>query len=137
MADLSSPLDSAEELIRSADATTEPSASARTRLANAMAGLKKKHYGKGPEAAKAFIEEDYVFVVMEGGLLRHEETMLELGMEDEVRAHRLEFQGAVTATAVSAAEELLGRKVVGYHSQITFGPTRVFEIFVLEPQPGA
>jgi len=127
-------LDTAAELIRSSDAETESTSSVRTELANAMAGLKKKHYGKGPEAAKAYLEDDYAFVVLEGGLLRHEETMLERGMDDAVRMHRLTFQAAVESTAIGAVEELLGRKVVGYHSQITFRPTRAFEIFVLGPQ---
>jgi uncharacterized protein YbcI len=134
---MSDRLDTAEELIRSADGATEQTSSVRTQLANAMAGLKKKHYGKGPTAAKAYMEDDYVFVVLEGGLLRHEETLLERGMDDDVRSHRLKFQAAVESTAVGAVEELLGRKVIGYHSQITFRPTRAFEIFVLEPQEPA
>ena len=124
-------LSSTEELIRSSDG--QPTSSVRTQLANAMAGLKKKHYGRGPTAAKAFLEEDYAFVVLEDGLLRHEETLLELGMDEAVRSHRLKFQAAVASTACAAAEELLGRKVLGYHSQITFRPTRAFEIFVLGP----
>src|ERR1700760_4547437 len=124
-------LSSTEELIRSSEA--QPTSSVRTQLANAMAGLKKRHYGRGPTAAKAFLEDDYAFVVLEGGLLRHEETLLELGMDDAVRSHRLKFQEAVSATACAAAEELLGRRVLAYHSQITFRPTRVFEFFVLEP----
>ena len=128
------PLATAEELIRSADAEVPPTSSVRTNLANAMAGLKKKHFGKGPTAAKAFVEDDYVFVVMEDGLMAHEETLLERGMDDAVRSYRLQFQEAVGTTACSAVQELLGRKVIGYHSQITFRPTRVFEIFVLEPQ---
>lgn len=126
-------LSSTEELIRSAEAL--PATSVRTQLANAMAGLKKKHYGRGPTAAKAYLEDDYAFVVLEGGLLRHEETLLDMGMDDAVRSHRLKFQEAVSATACAAAEELLGRKVLGYHSQITFRPTRVFEVFVLGPGP--
>ena len=112
----------------------DPASSVRTRLANAMAGLKKEHYGKGPTAAKAFLEDDYAFVVLEGGLLRHEETLLERGMDDAVRSHRLTFQEAIASEACTAAQDLLGRKVIGYHSQITFRPTRVFEIFALEPR---
>src|SRR3954451_11959972 len=127
-------LSSTEELIRSSESQAETALSVRTQLANAMAGIKKKHYGRGPTAAKAFLEDDYAFVVLEGGLLRHEETLLELGLEDQVREHRLTFQAAMGPTAIAAAEELLGRKVVGYHSQITFDPTRAFEIFVLEPR---
>jgi uncharacterized protein YbcI len=113
-----------------ADDSTGP---LRARLANAMVGMKKEHYGRGPTAAKAWILDDYVFVALEGGLTRNEETLLAAGKEDLVRQYRLAFQEAVTATATSAVEEITGRKVASYHSQIVFSPPRTFEIFVLEP----
>jgi uncharacterized protein YbcI len=97
-----------------------------------MVGLKKRYYGRGPEAAKAYVEDDYVFVVLEGGLTRNEETMIEAGKEDLVRSYRLAFQEVVGPTAIGAVEELIGRRVIGYHSQITFNPTRAFEIFALD-----
>src|SRR3954464_7402013 len=111
--------------------------SLRAALANAMVGLKKRYYGRGPEAAKAFIEDDYIFVVLEGGMTRNEETLLAAGKEDLVRQYRLTFQAVVGPTATGAVEELTGRKVIGYHSQIVFEPARAFEIFVLEPDTGA
>ena len=52
--------------------------------------------------------------------------------EDLVRQYRLAFQEAVEATATGAVEELTGRKVIGYHSQIVFDPPRAFEIFALD-----
>jgi uncharacterized protein YbcI len=106
----------------------------RTALANAMVALKKQYYGRGPDAAKAFVEEDYVFVVLEGGLTRNEETLLASGQEDLVRTYRLKFQEAVAESATGAVEEITGRRVIGYHSQITFDPARVYEIFALEPR---
>ena len=45
----------------------EPGGSVRAALANAMVGMKKQFYGRGPTAAKAWILDDYVFVAMEGG----------------------------------------------------------------------
>ncbi|HTT28177.1 MAG TPA: hypothetical protein VMG37_07190 [Solirubrobacteraceae bacterium] len=36
----------------------------------------------------------------------------------------------------AAVEELTGRRVLTYHSQVVFDPPRTFEIFVLEPHPG-
>lgn len=112
--------------------------SLRAALANAMVGMKKKFYGRGPTASKAWILDDYVFVAMEGGLTRNEETLLEDGKEDLVRHYRLSFQETMSETTCGAVEELMGRKVLTYHSQIVFGPTRSFEIFVLEPvgRPG-
>jgi uncharacterized protein YbcI len=113
----------------------EPGGSLRAALANAMVGLKKHYYGRGPTAAKAWILDDYVFVALEGGLTRNEETLLADGKADEVRRFRLAFQETVGAAAMNAVAELTGRNVLTYHSQIVFDPPRAFEIFVLEPAP--
>jgi uncharacterized protein YbcI len=135
-------LSSAEELVRAgAPAAGAPmsdgaSGAIRAKLANAMVGLKKEHFGRGPTAAKAWMLDDYIFVAMEGGLTRNEETLLAAGKEDLVRNYRLAFQEAVSEVTIGAAEEITGRKVLTYHSQIMFDPTRSFEIFVLEPAPG-
>jgi uncharacterized protein YbcI len=125
----------AEELVAAAGGQMphEPGGSVRAALANAMVGLKKQHYGRGPTAAKAWLLDDYVFVAMEGGLTRNEETLLADGKEDVVRSYRLSFQETVGDVTTAAVEEITGRQVLTYHSQIVFGPTRSFEIFVLGP----
>jgi uncharacterized protein YbcI len=131
-------LDTAEELARSGAPAADPSTGEmRAKLANAMVGLKKDYYGRGPTAAKAWLLDDYVFVVLEGGLTRNEETLLAAGRADAVRTNRLTFEETVAATTINAVEEVTGRKVAGYHSQIVFEPTRSFEIFVLEPRAAA
>jgi len=106
------------------------------RIAHAMVGMKKDFYGKGPTKAKTFINDEYVFVVMEGGLTRNEEVLLAAGQVDLVRSYRLRFQEAMTDTTIGAIEEILGRKVLTYHSQILFDPARAIEIFVLDPAEG-
>ncbi len=130
------PQATARELIESAGGRTpqEAGGSLRTALANAMVGMKKTLYGRGPTAAKAWILDDYVFVAMEGGLTRNEETLLADGKADLVREYRLSFEETVAPTAMSAVAELVGRPVLTYHSQIVFDPPRTFEIFVLAPQ---
>jgi uncharacterized protein YbcI len=129
------PLSSPEELMRAGRPVGDESAgSVRAKLANAMVGLKKEHYGRGPTAAKAWILDDYVFVAMEGGLTRNEETLLAAGQEEAVRSYRLTFQEIVGPTTTAAVEEITGRKVATYHSQVVFHPMRAFEIFVLEPE---
>jgi uncharacterized protein YbcI len=126
----------AEELVRAADGRLpdEPGGSLRASLANAMVGLKKQYYGKGPTSAKAWMLDDYVFVALEGGLTRNEETLLADGKDDLVRSYRLSFQETMSETTMRAVAELTGRDVLTYHSQIVFGPTRSFEIFLLEPR---
>jgi uncharacterized protein YbcI len=111
----------------------EPGGSVRTALANAMVGMKKQFYGRGPTAAKAWILDNYVFVALEGGLTRNEETLLADGKEDLVRNYRLSFQETIGETVMRAVAEIVGRRVLAYHSQIVFDPPRTFEIFVLEP----
>ena len=131
------PDESTEQLVHAAGGTMpdEPGGSVRAALANAMVGMKKQFYGRGPTAAKAWILDDYVFVALEGGLTRNEETMLAAGKEDEVRSYRLSFQETMTEVVTQAVAQIAGRRVLAYHSQIVFNPTRTFEMFVLEPPP--
>src|SRR5688500_9644485 len=125
----------AEQLVRAGGGQMpDQGGSVRSALANAMVGMKKQYYGRGPTAAKAWILDDYVFVAMEGGLTRNEETLLADGKEDLVRSYRLSFQETVGEVTMAAVAEITGRQVLTYHSQITFGPARAFEIFVLEPE---
>ena len=127
------PQASAAELIAAAGGETdERPGSLRMALSNAMVGLKKQYYGKGPSRARTYLMDEYVFIVMEGGLTRSEETLLAAGQSDLIRNYRLAFQETVTHTTTRAVAELTGRDVLTYHSQILFDPTRVFEIFVLD-----
>lgn len=128
-----------EQLVRAGggEMPDEPGGSVRAALANAMVGMKKQFYGRGPTAAKAWILDDYVFVALEGGLTRNEETLLADGKEDLVRQYRLAFQDTMSEILMQAVAEITGRRVLTYHSQIVFGPARTFEMFVLEPQPDA
>ena len=107
----------------------------RKDISNAMVGLKKQLYGKGPTKAKTYINDNIVFCVLEGGLTRNEETLLAAGETDLVRSYRLRFQEVVGKTSTAAIERLTGRKVLTYHSQIVFEPDRAFEIFVLDGEP--
>ena len=111
---------------------TERDASVEAAISNAMVGLKKRYFGKGPSKAQTFIHGTYVFSVLEGGLVKSEETLLEAGKHDDVRSNRLLFQSTMTRPTTEAVEEITGRTVVGYHSQIVFEPTVTVEFFVLD-----
>ena len=104
-------------------------------ISNAMVGLKKEFYGKGPTKAKTYINDNYVFCVLQGGITRNEETLIAAGQEMLVREYRLRFQEAMADATTEAIERLTGRRVIGYHSQIVFEPEHAFEIFVLDGPP--
>ena len=112
-----------------------PDGEIRAALSNALVALMKEHYGKGPTAAKSYLNDEYVFTVLEGGLTRNEQTLLEAGEQRLVREYRLRFQEAVSKTITTAIEEVTGRSVLAYHSQIVFEPDQMFEIFVLDGPP--
>jgi uncharacterized protein YbcI len=126
----------AEELALAADGEARDGGGRRAAISNALVGLKKEFYGKGPTAAKTYFNDDWVFVVLEGGLTRSEETLLEAGEEMLVRQVRLRFQEAMTKTICGTIEEIVGRNVLTYHSQVMFDPARTVEMFLLEPLPG-
>jgi uncharacterized protein YbcI len=123
------------EQARGQDAPSESRGQLRKDISNAMVGLKKQLYGKGPTKAKTYINDNIVFCVLEGGLTRNEETLLAAGEAQLVRSYRLRFQEVVGETSTGAVERLTGRKVLTYHSQIVFDPDRAFEIFVLDGEP--
>jgi uncharacterized protein YbcI len=128
-------LDAADRLTRDSTSAHMDSGELRAAIANAMVGLKKRFYGKGPTKAKTYIDDNYVFCVLEGGLTRNEETLVQAGAEDLVRDYRLRFQEVVLDVTKQAIADLTGRQVVNAHSQIVFNPDRVFEIFVLDGPP--
>jgi uncharacterized protein YbcI len=123
------------ETDNSAGTTIENRGQLRKDISNAMVGMKKQLYGKGPVKAKTFINDNIVFCVLEGGLTKNEETLIAAGEERLVREYRLRFQEAVAPTGHAVIERITGCKVLTYHSQIVFDPDRAFEIFVLDREP--
>ena len=122
-------------IARRAEQTADATGSMRLAISNALVGVKKQLYGKGPVKAKTYINDNYVFTVLEGGLTRNEETLIAAGEHALVRQYRLRFQEAVAETITTAVAEVTGRNVLAYHSQIVFDPDRAFEIFVLDEPP--
>ena len=76
------PRDDAAGLTRAGEGVAEvaeTTGALRAGISNAMVGLKARWYGKGPERARTYLADDDVFVVMEGGLTRNEETLVAAG----------------------------------------------------------
>ncbi len=107
----------------------------RAAISTQLVALKKEFYGKGPVGAKTYINDEYVLVVLEGGLTRNEETLLAGGEADLVRTYRLRFQEVMRQPITAVVEQATGQRVLDYHSQIVFDPPRAFEIFVLDGPP--
>jgi uncharacterized protein YbcI len=107
----------------------------RAAISNGVVALFKEFYGKGPTAAKTYINDDWVFVVMEDGLTRNEQTLVEAGEHALVRQVRMRFQEVMTARICAVVEQLTGRRVRTYHSQLLFEPVRTVEMFLMSDPP--
>jgi len=109
-----------------------PDGRLRAALANAMIRIVHEHWGKGPVRAKAYLEDGFVFCVLEEPLTTVERTLVEGGETHLVRELRLEFQEMVNHEFAEQVQALTGREVLACHSQIVFDPDILFQIFVLD-----
>jgi uncharacterized protein YbcI len=96
----------------------------------------KDSFGKGPLKAKSYMLDDFLVVVMRGGVTVAEQTMLDRGHSDLVRTFRQAYQNEMGTELVTKVETLTGRKVVNYQSQILFDPHIVIELFFFEGSGG-
>jgi uncharacterized protein YbcI len=109
----------------------EPDGEQLAAVSNAIVKIFSESYGRGPTKAKTYAFDDYILCVLEDILTTVERTLVEKGEEALVRAVRLRFQEMESERFTSAVEELIGRSVIAYHSQVTFHPDVGFEMFVL------
>ncbi len=119
----------------SADGTekvSSPELTLQARVSQVVVRTMKDLYGRGPTHAKTYLCDEYVFCVMSGGMTRDEETMIRGGEQDAVRDYRLRFQSVIAPELIRRVEDVLGQKVVSYHSQVLFDPDRLVEIFVVD-----
>ena len=76
--------------------------------------------------------DDFLIVVLRGGVTRAEQTMLDFDEADLVRQFRQTFENRMTKHLIGMIEDLTGRKVVTYQSQILFDPHIVVELFFFD-----
>jgi uncharacterized protein YbcI len=103
-------------------------------VANAIVQIHKEGYGKGATRARTRIMEDTIIVELDDVLTRVEHTLVAAGREEQIRETRQVFQEAHRGAFIGAVEEITGRKVRAFLSQIHFQPDVAVEVFLLEPE---
>jgi uncharacterized protein YbcI len=103
-------------------------------ISNAITRLHRDHYGRGATIARTIIQRNYVVCFLEDIYTPVERTLIEAGRNDAVRETRNIFQDAMGPKFREAVEEVTGRTVIGFMSQVHFDPDMAAEVFVLEPQ---
>jgi uncharacterized protein YbcI len=102
-------------------------------ISNAIVGLHRDHYGRGATRTRTVMGSDYVIVFLEDVYTPVEKTLIESGRFDAVKGMRSAFQDSMREKFSEAVEELVGRKVIGFLSQVHVDPDLSVETFILEP----
>jgi uncharacterized protein YbcI len=101
-------------------------------VTNAVVHLHRTHYGKGPTRSKSYLMDDVLICVMRDIFTTVERTLVEAGEEGKVRETRLVFQDAMKDRFTEAVEQITGRRVLGFTSQVLVDPEIAIEVFVLD-----
>jgi uncharacterized protein YbcI len=102
-------------------------------ISNAISKFQRDHYGRGPESVRTVVGYDHIITFLENSFMPVERTLLDAGETDAVRNTRLAFQRAMETRFVDTVEEITGRRVRAFLSQVSLDPDIAVEVFVLEP----
>lgn len=101
-------------------------------IGNAIAKLHRERYGRGATTVRTVLNGSYVITFLHDIYTPVERTLIDAGDWETVKATRQAFQMAMQPTFVAAVEEITGRKVVAFMSQVHREPDLAAEIFMLE-----
>jgi uncharacterized protein YbcI len=101
-------------------------------ISNAITKLQREHYGRGPDSVRTVVGYDHIICFLENTFMPVERTLIDAGETAAVRDTRLAFQRAMEDRFKSMIEELTGRKVRAFLSQVSLDPDISVEVFVLE-----
>ena len=104
-----------------------------TAAGNAITRLHRDHYGRGATTTRTMYQRNHLVVFLEDIYTPVERTLIEAGKHEEVRRTRQVFQDAMRHRFSESIEEITGRTVIQFMSQVSFDPDMAAEIFILEP----
>jgi uncharacterized protein YbcI len=105
----------------------------RTEISDGIVALLKEYYGRGPDQAKTYVDNDLVVCLLRGGFTPVEQTLLEAGHGDDVIRQRMVFQDVMRDRFNDVVARATGRRVIGFMSGNQQDPDMLCEVFVLSP----
>ena len=106
-----------------------------TLVGNAITKLHRERYGRGATTTRTLYQRNFIVAFLEDIYTPLERTLIDADKHDDVKHTRQVFQMAMRQRFSDAVEEITGRKVIQFMSQVSFEPDMAAEIFVLEPGP--
>ncbi|MDP9383892.1 MAG: DUF2294 domain-containing protein [Actinomycetota bacterium] len=108
--------------------------SMRAAVSNALVGLHKQQFGRGPTKARTdFAGPDVLVTVLQNALLPAEKALAEMGEHIRVMEARAFFEEATRDQFIRTIEEIVRRKIYSFHSTCDPRTGIVIEIAVFEP----
>jgi uncharacterized protein YbcI len=102
-------------------------------ISNELVSMHARYYGRGPTKARTLLVEDIVISRLADPFTKAERTLLSLGRVEEVRNMRAAFQHEMRDQFTGSVERALGRRVIGFISEIHVDPDMAIELFFLAP----
>ena len=103
-------------------------------VGTAITRLHREHYGRGATVTRTVFQRNFIVAFLEDIYTPVEKTLLKDGQQEGVKQTRQLFQMAMRSEFSAAVEEITGRKVIQFMSQVAFDPDMAAEVFVLEPE---
>jgi uncharacterized protein YbcI len=100
-------------------------------VSNALVGLHKQQFGRGPIKARS-TGSDTLVCTLEDVLLPAERKLVELGEAARVRDTRSSYQAATETEFVAAIEQIVYRKVRAFASAFDVNANVAYEVFTFE-----
>ena len=105
-------------------------------LSRRMVQLMSRYTGRGPNQARTVLDPGFALVILEDTLTKGEHSLVDAGEHASVLAQRRTFQVLMREEAITAVEEITGRRVRTYLSDFSPGDGIAAELFLFESSPG-
>jgi uncharacterized protein YbcI len=102
-------------------------------ISTSMVSLLHRYTGRGPTRARTTLGENIIVCVMAATLTKGERSLVQDGKAEVVLHSRRAFQDTIEREAISAVQELSGRRVAAFMSDNHIDPDLAVEVFILEP----
>lgn len=106
-------------------------AAVRDAITSEILEAQKDAYGTGATSARTLLDQDLIIVLIDVELARSEQTLMDAGRGDAVKAVREHFQAAIAPTFRAIVERATGRRVTSFLSVMSVDPVYQVELFRL------
>jgi uncharacterized protein YbcI len=96
-----------------------------------MVALHRQYFGRGPGAAKSFVNDETVVCVLSDIYTQVERTLIKAGQAGHVKRTRRLHQEALEEEYKAAVERIMGRPVSAFLSDVHVDPDVAIEVFLL------